>query len=97
MALHSMYLINVKALLEREGLMETRERVDCPAKVLELREDEVTEYAILSHRWGEQEVKYDEIVELAKMNKERRDELRQRAGYQKILDSCEQAKKDGYE
>ena len=77
--------------------METRERVDCPAKVLELREDEVTEYAILSHRWGEQEVKYDEIVELAKMNKERRDEIRQRAGYQKILDSCEQAKKDGYE
>ena len=97
MDLHSMYLINVKALLGREGLMETRERVDCPVKVLELRDGEVTEYAILSHRWGEQEVKYDEIVELAKMNKERRDEIRQRDGYQKILDSCEQAEKDGYE
>ena len=50
--LYSMYLINVKALLEREGVMETREQVDCPAKVLELRDDEVTEYAILSHRWA---------------------------------------------
>ena len=60
MDLHSMYLINVKALLQREGLMEMRERVDCPAKVLELRDDEVTEYAILSHRWGEQEVKYED-------------------------------------
>ena len=60
MDLHSMYLINVKALLQREGLMEMRERVDCPAKVLELRDDEVTEYAILSHWWGEQEVKYED-------------------------------------
>ena len=97
MDLHSMYLINVKALLKMEGLMETRERVDCPAKVLELRDDEVTEYAILSHRWGEKEVGYDEIVELAKMDKEKRDEIRQRDGYRKILDSCKQAEKDGYE
>ena len=91
-----MYLINVETLLEREGLMETRERVDCPAKVLELRDDEVTEYAILSHRWGEKEVGYDDIVELAKMDKEKRDEIRQRDGYRKILDSCKQAEKDGF-
>ena len=97
MDLYSMYLINLKALLERERLMETKERVDCPAKVLELRDDEVTEYVILSHRWGEQEVGYDEIVELAKMDKEKRDEIRQRDGYRKILDSCKQAEKDGYE
>ena len=97
MDLYSMYLINVKALLEREGLMETRKRVDCPAKVLELRDDEVTEYVILSHRWGEQEVEYDEIIRLASMNEEKRDEIRQRGGYRKILDSCKQAKKDGYE
>ncbi|KIM59684.1 hypothetical protein SCLCIDRAFT_61840, partial [Scleroderma citrinum Foug A] len=71
--------------------------VDCPAKVLELRDDEVTEYAILSHRWGEQEVGYNEIVELAEMDKEKRDEIRQRDGYQKILDSCKQSKRDGYE
>ena len=88
MDLYSMYLINVKALLEREGLMETRERVNCQVKVLELRDDEVTEYAILSHRWGEREVGYHEIVELAKMDKEKRDEIRQRDGYQKILDGC---------
>ena len=46
---------------------------------------------------GEQEVKYDDIIELAKMNKEKRDEICQRDGYQKILDGCEQAEKDGYE
>ena len=96
MDLYSMYLINVKALLEREGLMETRERVNCQVKVLELRDDEVTEYAILSHRWGEREVGYHEIVELAKMDKEKRDEIRQRDGYQKILDGCKQAEKDGH-
>ncbi|KAI5981745.1 heterokaryon incompatibility protein-domain-containing protein, partial [Pisolithus albus] len=41
-------------------------------------------YAILSHRWWEVEVAEE-------------DEVRQRAGYQKIIKSCEQAKKDGYE
>ena len=76
--------------------METRERVDCPAKVLELHDDEVTEYAILSHWWGEREVGYDKIVELANMDKEKRDEIRQHDGYQKILDSCNQAEQDGY-
>jgi len=42
-------------------------------------------------------VDYDEIVGLAKMVKEDRDEIRQRVGYRKILDSCKQAQKDGYE
>jgi len=97
MNVYSMRLINVKALLEREKLMEKRERVDRRAKVLEFRDDEVTKYAILSHRWIAQEVEYDEIVELAKMDEEMRDEIRQRDGYRKILDSCKQAKKDGYE
>ena len=92
-----MRLVNVKALLEREELMEKRKRVDFRVKVLDFCDDEVTEYAILSHRWIGQEVDYDEIVELAKMGKEKRDEIRQRDGYRKILDSCEQAKKDGYE
>ena len=97
MDLHSMRLINVKALLEREGLMEKRKRVDCRAKVLEFCDDDVTEYAILSHRWIGQEVEYDEIVELAKMDKERRDKIRQRDGYRKIVESCKQAEKDGHE
>jgi len=56
-----------------------------------------TEYVILSHRWIKQEVDYDETVELAQMDGEERDEIHQRDGCQKILQSCEQAQKDGYE
>jgi len=95
--LNSMRLINVKALLEREELMERGERVDRRAKVLEFCDDDITKYAILSHRWTEQEVDYDEMVELAKMDGEMMDEIRQRDGYRKIFDSCKQAEKDGYE
>ncbi|KIM63845.1 hypothetical protein SCLCIDRAFT_116621, partial [Scleroderma citrinum Foug A] len=91
-----MRLINVKVFLEREGLIREGKLVDRRAKVLEFGDDEVTEYAILSHRWIEQEVDYNEIVELAKMVEEERTEIRQRGGYQKIIQSCEQAKKDGY-
>ena len=96
MHLCSMRLINVKAFLEREGLIREGKRVDRRTKVLEFGDDEVTEYAILSHRWTEQEVDYNEVVKLAKMDEEERTEIRQRDGYQKILLSCEQAKKDGY-
>ena len=96
MHLCSMRLINVKAFLEREGLIRRGKRVDRRAKVLEFGDDEVTEYAILSHRWTEQEVDYNEVVKLAKMDEEERSEIRQREGYRKILQSCEQAKKDGY-
>ena len=52
---------------------------------------------ILSHRWIGAEAEYNEIVELAKMDEEKRDEIRQRNGYRKILDSCKQGKKDGYD
>ena len=62
-----MRLINVKALLERESLIREGKRVDRRTKVLEFGDDEVTEYAILSHRWIGLEVDYDEIVELTKM------------------------------
>ena len=65
MDLYSMRLINVKVLLKREESMEKREQVDRRVKVLEFCDDEVTKYAILSHRWIGQEVDYDEIVELA--------------------------------
>ena len=93
----SMRLINVKAFLERENLIGEGKRVDRRTKVLEFGDDETTEYAILSHRWVGEEVDYDEIVGLTKMAVEDRDEIRQRDGYRKILDSCEQAQKDGYE
>ena len=92
----SMRLIDVEAFLERERLISEGKRVDRRAKVLEFGDDEVAEYAILSHRWTRQEVDYNEIVELAKMAKEERSEIRQRDGYRKILESCEQAKKDRY-
>jgi len=89
-----MRLINVKAFLERESLFRERKRVDRRIKVLEFSDDEATEYAILSHRWIAEEVDCNEMVELAKMDREERDEIRQRDGYRKILHSCEQAQKD---
>ncbi|KIM68400.1 hypothetical protein SCLCIDRAFT_105698, partial [Scleroderma citrinum Foug A] len=92
-----MRLIIVKAFLARESSIREGERVDRRAKVIDFGDDEATEYAILSHRWIGQEVDYDEMVGLAKMAVEERDEIRQRDGYQKILQSCEQAQKDGYE
>ncbi|KAL4066337.1 hypothetical protein V8B97DRAFT_2025488 [Scleroderma yunnanense] len=56
------------------------EEVDCRTQVIEFRDDEATDYAILSHR------------RIGKDN-----DVRQRDGYGKILASCEQAKRDGYE
>ena len=70
--------------------------MDHRVKVLKFGNDEETEYAILSHRWIVQEVDYDEMVELAKMDRKERDEIRQCDGYRKILQSCEQAQRDGY-
>ena len=97
MYLSSMRLINIEAFLERERLIRQGKPVDRRAKVLEFGDDEVTEYAILSHRWIElEEVDYNEIVKLAKMDEQERNEIRQRDGYQKVLQGCEQAKKDGY-
>ena len=92
-----MRLINIKAFLEREELIRGRKQVNRRAKVLEFSDDEATEYAILSHRWTSQEVDYAEIVKLAKKPAEERNEIRQRDGYRKILQSCEEAQKDGYE
>jgi len=95
--LRSMRLIIVEAFLARENLIKDGKSAEHRAKVLDFGDDETTEYAVLSHRWMAQEVDYDEMVGLAKMAVEERDEIRQRDGYQKILQSCKQAKKDGYE
>ncbi|KIK13029.1 hypothetical protein PISMIDRAFT_119679, partial [Pisolithus microcarpus 441] len=59
-------------------------------------DDKTARYAILSHRWGA-EVNYEEMIGLMKMEEEERGEVKQRHGYQKIIKSCEQATKDGYE
>ncbi|KAI5997525.1 heterokaryon incompatibility protein-domain-containing protein, partial [Pisolithus albus] len=55
-------------------------------------------YAILSHRWeGSSEVTYKEMIGLMKMDERKRVRVRNRSGYQKIIKSCEQTKKDGYD
>ncbi|KAI6026958.1 heterokaryon incompatibility protein-domain-containing protein [Pisolithus marmoratus] len=87
-----MRLINVEAFLERErgcqaGIAEPE------FEVLQELDDTTVDYAVLSHRWTV-EVNYKEMVKLHKM--ENRDEIRQRNGYQKILQSSERANNDGF-
>ncbi|KIK22877.1 hypothetical protein PISMIDRAFT_101532, partial [Pisolithus microcarpus 441] len=88
-----MKLLDVKAVLGRETAIR---QIDFEHEVLKELDDEDTRYAILSHRWGT-EVGYEEMVGLMKMEERKRDEVRQRSGYQKITESCKQAMKDGYE
>ena len=91
-----MRLINVNACLERERSVDERQpwRPNLQFDVLkEFHDDNQEEYAILSHRWVK-EVDYVEMVDLMKMKKGDRDEIRTRDGYQKILRSCRQAKND---
>ncbi|KAI6023010.1 hypothetical protein PISMIDRAFT_59438, partial [Pisolithus microcarpus 441] len=64
-------------------------------EVLKELDDKSARYAILSHRWGN-EVNYKEMTKLMKMGKEDREKVRQRGGYQKIIKSCEQTRRDGY-
>ncbi|KAI6000077.1 heterokaryon incompatibility protein-domain-containing protein [Pisolithus albus] len=82
----------VEAVLGRETDFQ---QADPESEILKELDDETTSYAILSHRWIV-EVGYEEMTGLMKMEERRRDEVRRRAGYQKIIKSCEQAKKDGY-
>ena len=92
----SMHLINIKAFLERERVISQGGKVDRQTKVLDFADEETTDYAILSHRRID-EVDYEEMVDLAKIDGEEQDKIRQRLGYRKILNSCEQATKDKYE
>ena len=94
----SMRLINIGAFLRREQLFHSGRRVERRTKVLELCDDEAIEYAILSHRWIDPtEVDYEDMADLAKMDRQGRDEIRGSLGYKKIVDTCKQAKRDGYE
>ena len=94
MMFFSMRLINVQAFLRREELIRIGKELDRRTSVFASRDDETTDYAILSHRWTEQEVNYDEMNDLAKMNNGDINEICGRNGYQKILDSCKRAKRD---
>ncbi|KAI5985755.1 heterokaryon incompatibility protein-domain-containing protein [Pisolithus albus] len=89
-----MKLLNVEAVLDRDKGIP---RAEHETEVMKELHDKTNSYAILSHRWGsDSEVNYEEMTGLTKMGKEDREEIRQRYGYQKIIKSCEQAKKDGY-
>ena len=97
MAFFRMRLINVEAFLGREELIKSEKELDRRTSIFAFHDDDTTDYAILSHRWIEQEVNYDEMNDLAKMDKGDIDEITCRDGYGKILDSCKQAKRDKYE
>ncbi|KAL4070150.1 hypothetical protein V8B97DRAFT_537929 [Scleroderma yunnanense] len=91
-----MYMINVNAFVDREQAMKMGKQ-DCGINVLEFRDDESTDYAILSHRWIGKEVDYKETTKLARMKEHDQKAVRDCDGYKKILASCEKAKRDGYE
>ncbi|KAL4072382.1 heterokaryon incompatibility protein-domain-containing protein, partial [Scleroderma yunnanense] len=91
-----MYLLNVRAFINRERAMSRQEEGAYSTSVLEFYHHELPAYAILSHRWIEPEVNLKEMAKLAKMGKHEQDRIRQRLGYKKILNACEQAKRDGY-
>ena len=94
----SMRLINIDAFLWREQLLDSGRGVERRTKVLEFRDDEATKYVILSHRWIDPtEVDYEEMVDLSKMDREEQDGICRRPGYKKIVNTCMQAKRDGYE
>ncbi|KAI6097099.1 heterokaryon incompatibility protein-domain-containing protein, partial [Pisolithus croceorrhizus] len=87
-----MKLLNVKAVLDREKNIQ---HAECEYHVIKELNDKTRSYAILSHRW-EIEVTYEEMTGLMKLDKWKKDEVRNRRGYQKIIKSCEQAMKDGH-
>ncbi|KAI6143529.1 hypothetical protein EDD17DRAFT_208500 [Pisolithus thermaeus] len=87
-----MKLLNVEVVLNREKGIQG---VESESDVLRELDDEITSYAILLHRWGA-EVGYEEMTGLMKMEEGKRDEVRQRYGYQKIIKSCEQVTKDDH-
>ena len=92
-----MRLIDTNEFLRREWMMRAGMQVERRTKVLDFRDDETTDYAILSHRWiDDTEINYEEMDGLANMEEGERDAIRERLGYTKILDTCRQAQKDGY-
>ncbi|KAI6013252.1 heterokaryon incompatibility protein-domain-containing protein [Pisolithus marmoratus] len=87
-----MWLLDVRVVLDREKDIQ---EVDAEIEVLTWLDDKSTSYAIVSHRWGT-EVKHGEMTGLAAMEVRKRDKIKGRDGYQKIIRSCKQAEKDGY-
>ncbi|KAI6028864.1 hypothetical protein F5J12DRAFT_780389 [Pisolithus orientalis] len=88
-----MRLIIVDAFLERERQIQNG-TVEAQLEVFEQYRVPRVDYCILSHRWTDSEVTYEEMRRLTRMDN--RDEIRSRAGYRKVLRSCEQAKHEGF-
>ncbi|KAI6022265.1 hypothetical protein PISMIDRAFT_94096, partial [Pisolithus microcarpus 441] len=88
-----MKLLNVENVLKRE---QDIQHAQVEYDVIKELGDKIVSYAILSHRW-EVEVTYKEMIGLVKTDEQKREEVRNRVGYQKIIKSCEQARRDGYE
>ncbi|KIN93618.1 hypothetical protein M404DRAFT_35924 [Pisolithus tinctorius Marx 270] len=100
-----MRLIHITAILDLEMSIYEERSIDLSKEIfgefygLALAEKG---YAILSHCWGvaengEKEVSFQEMEQLMIMNEEKRNEIRRRTGYKKIIDTCKQAQKDGLE
>lgn len=87
-----MRLLNIQAVLNREKDIQGAEP---ETKIFEEFDDNSANYAILSHRWRKEEVNLDNMTRLV-TTEPHRIEVRQMAGYKKIINSCEQAMKDGY-
>ncbi|KAI6041703.1 heterokaryon incompatibility protein-domain-containing protein, partial [Pisolithus marmoratus] len=87
-----MKLLNVEVVLNREKDIQ---QAESEHDILDELDDETTNYAILSHRWGV-EVTHEEMIGLMTLGDQKRDEVRSRYGYEKIIKGCEQAKEDGY-
>ncbi|KAI6101064.1 heterokaryon incompatibility protein-domain-containing protein [Pisolithus croceorrhizus] len=89
-----MKLLDVEVVLNirNKGIQQTRHKPE----VMKEFDDAPAPYAILSHRWEEPEVKYEEMIGFTKMEEEERKEVEGRPGYQKIIKSCEQAVEDGH-
>ncbi|KAG6326556.1 hypothetical protein ID866_12533, partial [Astraeus odoratus] len=88
-----MRLIDIQTILSRERQIQENTVVS-RTEILRQLDDSDSDYAILSHRRGN-EVEYREMIELSKL--ENRDDIRTRNGYQKLLHCCKQAEKDGFQ
>lgn len=89
-----MRLLNVQAVLNREK--DVIQGAEPETRIFEELDDNSVDYAILSHRWRKGEVNFDKMTRLMGMTEPHRNEVRQTAGYKKIINSCERAMKDGY-
>ncbi|KAI6151182.1 heterokaryon incompatibility protein-domain-containing protein [Pisolithus tinctorius] len=87
-----MKFLNVQVVLDADNGIQ---RAGYETEVFTELDDKTTSYVIVSHRWGA-EVSYKEMIRLMRMEEQEREQVGQRGGYKKIVESCKQAMKDGY-